>query len=95
MILRIYDYFRRHIAVLWSSLIVVTVLLACLVFGLSYKEDITDFLPMGTSDREALSVYQDIAGANRMFVMFRNPHTSDSKEEGADRVIEAVKKVVG
>ena len=90
MILRIYDYLSRHATVLWSSLITVTTLLVCLVFGLSYKEDITDFLPMGTSDREALSVYQDIAGANRMFVMFRNPHTSDSKEEGADRVIEAI-----
>lgn len=90
MILRIYDYFSRHIAVLWSSLIVVTVLLACLVFGLSYKEDITDFLPIGTSDREALSVYQDIAGANRMFIMFRNPQTNDGKEDGADKVIEAI-----
>jgi len=90
MILRIYDYLCHHIAVLWSSLLAVTILFVCLVLGLSYKEDISDFLPMGTSDREALSVYQDIAGANRMFVMFRNPQADTDKEEGASQVIEAI-----
>jgi len=90
MILRIYDYLRKHVAVLWSTLIAITLLFVCLVLGLSYKEDISDFLPMGTSDREALSVYQDIAGANRMFVTFRNPNIDEDKEEGADRTIEAI-----
>lgn len=43
--------------------------MAVLTLGLTYKEDISDFLPLGTEGREALEVYQDISGADRLIVV--------------------------
>lgn len=68
---------------LWLFLLILTATLIALTLGLTYKEDISDFLPLGTKDREALDIYQDIAGANQLAVLFANPGD-------ADRVTEAV-----
>ena len=70
MILRIYEYFNAHSGVRWSSLLCLTAVLAALVMRLSYQEDISAFLPLDKKDREALNIYQDISGANRLFVIF-------------------------
>lgn len=76
-LLGIYDYLKGHGRVLWSSLVALTLVFGCLVFKLDFSEDISDFLPLGTSQREAFSVYQKIAGADRMFVLFSNPDDED------------------
>lgn len=60
------------------SLLCLTALLAALAMRLSYKEDISDFLPLGTSDREALAIYQDISGANELYILFANPGSEDT-----------------
>ncbi len=83
MISKIYDYLHSHKAVMWSSLLALSLLFVALVLNLSYKEDISDFLPLGDKEKEAMKVYQDISGANRMFVMFDNP-------DDADRTVEAI-----
>ena len=83
MITKIYDYLHSHKWAMWSSLAAITLLFATLVLNLSYKEDISDFLPLGENEKEAMKVYQDISGANRMFVMFENP-------DDADRTVEAI-----
>lgn len=72
----------------WLSLLCLTVLLAALTLSLSYKEDISDFLPLGTDEREALDIYRDIAGADRLIVVFDNPGDDD-------RVTEAVEAFAG
>ena len=52
MKLRVYDYFREHRGVMWASLGLLTLICGLLLFNLHYSEDITDFVPLGTRDRE-------------------------------------------
>lgn len=92
MILRIYDYFSKHKPMLFASLALITVVLVASVVRLSYKEDISDFLPVGTSDRESLAVYQNISGANRLFVVFRNTADADSTISQIDYFEERVRE---
>lgn len=92
MLLRLYDFFKTHTALRWLTLCGLTVVLAALVTRLSYKEDISDFLPLGTDGREALSIYQDISGANRLFVIFDNPGDEDKTVGAIDAFCEAVNK---
>lgn len=89
-IIKLYDYFRQHVSLLWTSLLAMVAVLACLVFSLSYNEDISDFLPLDTSDREALDVYQNISGANRLYLLFTNPDDADLTVEAIDYFAETV-----
>lgn len=90
LIIKLYDYLREHVVLLWTSLLALTVLLACLVISLGYNEDISDFLPLDTSDREALDVYQNISGANRLYLLFSNPDDADLTVEAIDFFAETV-----
>ncbi len=90
MIVRIYDYFRSHIRLLWALLVATTLLLTCLILHLSYKEDITDFLPLGTDNREALSIYQDISGAGELIVIFDNTDDADLTVNAIEKFCEEV-----
>lgn len=87
MITRIYDYLHTHSLVRRVSLMVMTLAMGALALGLTYKEDISDFLPLGSDEREAMQVYQDISGVSRLFVLFDNP-------DDADRTVEAIGKFV-
>lgn len=84
LLLVIYDYLKEHGKVLWSSLVALTLIFGALVFRLDFSEDISDFLPLGNSRREAFSVYQKIAGADRLFVLFSNPDDEDMTVEAMD-----------
>lgn len=81
---RIYDFFSAHRKLLTASLTLVTAALLCLVLSLHYSEDILDFLPIGTSENEALSVYRDISGADRIIILFDNPDDSDMTIDAMD-----------
>lgn len=69
VILAIYDFLRRHTALAWSVFILITAGLAASLLTLSYKEDISDFLPLDSDSHEAMAVYQDISGANRIYAI--------------------------
>lgn len=73
----LYEYFRTHNVVRWTLLAALTILLAGLVTRLTYEEDISDFLPLGSDDREALAIYQEISGASHIIVIFDNPGDAD------------------
>lgn len=90
LILRIYDYLSRHAKILWTSLAACLGLFIFLILHLDFSEDISDFLPLGTSDQEALSVYQNISGANRMYILFANPDDADLTVEAIDFFTETV-----
>lgn len=77
MIVRLYDFFRKYTSLRWGILSVLTIVFILVSSNLSYKEDISDFLPLGTSDREALSIYQDISGSNQIIAIFENPDDED------------------
>ena len=72
MIIQIYDYLHKHEVLRWSILAVCLIMVLLLASRLSYKEDISDFLPLGTSDRDNLAIYQDIAGASQVVAVFDN-----------------------
>ena len=84
MIINLYKYLHTHYVVRWTLLAALTVLLAALVSRLTYEEDISDFLPLGSNDREALAIYQDISGASRIIVIFDNPGDADMTTEAIE-----------
>ena len=78
LVLRIYGYMKMHRMTCIFSFIVFTLLLLLSVSRLSYKEDIADFLPMDSQHQNALKVYQDISGANKVFAIFQYRDTTKS-----------------
>lgn len=91
IILRIYDFLRQRKPVLVCSLIAVTIILAALVSRLEYDEDIMDFLPLDDTDSKSLTVYQDIAGADKVIAVFRY---ADGVEEDPGKMTEAIEHFV-
>lgn len=59
---------RRLMCIL--SFVALTLLLVLSVLRLNYKEDIADFLPLDPQHQNAMKVYQDISGANKIFAIF-------------------------
>ena len=74
------------------SLLGITLVLLLSLLHLSYKEDIQDFLPLGKTDRERMSVYQDISGMNRLFVVFDNPGDAERTTQAIRRFVEEVEE---
>ncbi len=87
IILKIYDYLSAHRIVGALSFVIITVLLVFSFLNLGYKEDISDFLPLDKERQEALTIYQDISGANKIFALFECRDTSDVDY---DKMVEAV-----
>lgn len=90
VLIKTYDFFSGHKKILWTSAVALTSVLVALVFRLGYNEDISDFLPLGTSDREALNVYQSISGADRLYILFSNPGDPDLTVEAITYFTEKV-----
>ena len=85
MIIQIYDYLHKHEVLRWSILAVCIIMVLLLVSRLSYKEDISDFLPLGTSDRDNLAIYQDIAGASQVVAVFDNAGDEEQTTQAIER----------
>ena len=92
MILKIFDYLRRHAFARWASLLALTLALLASVLRLSYKEDIQDFLPLSEADRTRMAVYQDISGMNRLFVVFESAGDAEKTTEAIDCFASAVEE---
>ena len=94
LIINIYDYFRKHPVVGWSLFIVTSVALICSVLTLSYKEDISDFLPLDDDNHTALSVYQDISGANNIYAIIASKDSTDVNQQmlvdGVESLVENI-----
>ena len=80
----IYEWFSTRRKLLWGSLAALTVLLGAMALTLSYNEDISDFLPLGTDDSENLAVYRSISGADDIYILFTGP------QDDPDRTVEAM-----
>lgn len=93
-ILFIYDYFKRHRLFAWTLCITLTIGLILSLLTLHYKEDISDFLPLDEDNHTALSVYQDISGANKIYALISTRDTANvDPQELADGVETLVEKV--
>ena len=83
----IYDFFARNRGIRRVSLLVLTVLFAVLLTKLDFSEDISDFLPLGTREREQMSIYQNISGADKLLILFSNPGDPDQTLDAVDRFV--------
>ena len=89
----IYDFFSRNRGIRSVSLIALSVLFALLLARLDFSEDISDFLPLGTKEREQMSIYQNISGADKFLILFSNPGDADYTVEAIDCFVDgAVEK---
>lgn len=82
LILQIFGFLKSHTVLRWTSLTVFTAMLVLLMIGQTYKEDISDFLPLDTDQQQAFQEYQNSPGARRIFVIFQS--SSPSCQEAAD-----------
>ena len=84
----LFDFFSVHRKWRGASLLLLTLVLAALVTTLHFSEDISDFLPLGTREREQLSIYQNISGAQKIFVLFSNPGDADETVEAVESFVQ-------
>lgn len=77
LLFAIFDYLKAHRMTRWLALVAFTAIAVVLLGRLDYKEDISDFLPLGTAERESMSVYQDISGANGLYILFKSNGNED------------------
>lgn len=68
-LLYIFDSFKKFPFRAWTLFLFISVALILSFLSLSYKEDISDFLPLDEKNQTALSVYQDISGANNIYAI--------------------------
>lgn len=76
IIISIYDSFKMKPVVAWIIFLSLTAILVLSILTLSYKEDISDFLPMDDENETALSVYQDVSGANKIYAIISHEDTT-------------------
>ncbi len=77
---------------MWLSLGAVTVAMVFLAATMRFSENITDFLPLGSDEREAMEVYQKVSGADRIVCLFSNPGDIDLTIEAIDRFASLVRE---
>ena len=95
-ILYIYDKFKQLPLLGWLSIAFLTACCVALILHLTYKEDISDFLPLDEENQTAFSIYQDISGANKIFgiISLKNGEEDpDQLIEGIDRFAENVESL--
>jgi predicted outer membrane lipoprotein len=92
--LALYDYFRKHPYLSWMLGVALTIAFVLSILTLHYSEDISDFLPLDEENQTALSVYQDISGANKIYAIISTKDTVDvSPQELVDGVESFVSNV--
>ena len=85
--LRLYDLFKRYPLFAWGLFLVSTTALVLSFLRLGYKEDISDFLPLDEKNHTAMSVYQDISGADKIYAVISTRDTTyTDPQELADGV---------
>lgn len=77
IVLDVYDRFRKSPLLAWSLFLLLTAVLIFSVLTLTYKEDISDFLPLDEKNQTALSIYQDVSGADRIYAIVSTLDTTD------------------
>ena len=78
----------------WGLFLILTTALVISILSLSYKEDISDFLPLDEKNQTALSVYQDVSGANKIYAIISTKDTVNvNPQELADGVETFAEKV--
>ncbi len=87
LVLQLYDRMSSQRGLLFCLLLVLTAGLALSALRQTYKEDISDFLPLSSRQGDAMKVYQEISGAQRIFAVFQ---CSDSARTEPDSITAAI-----
>ena len=91
---KLYDFFHKHVLLRRSVLLTLTIALVVSVFQLSYKEDISDFMPLTDEEKQNMEIYQEISGVNKLVVLFScDKENPDSTIAAIDLFQESVKKL--
>ena len=91
---RIFSFFHNHTLFRRSVLLTLTIALVMSVFQLSYKEDISDFMPLTDEEKLDMEVYQEISGVNKLVVLFScDKENPDSTIAAIDLFQERVQKM--
>lgn len=91
LILHIFGLLKANALLRWTSLVVLTAVLGLLLTRQSYKEDISDFLPLDNGQQLAFQDYQNTSSARRIYVIFETP---DSLSQTVlDQFCETLEKV--
>ena len=94
MIIKFFDFFHKHVLLRRSVLLTLTIALVVSVFQLSYKEDISDFMPLTDEEKTDMEIYQDISGVNKLVVLFScDKENPDSTIAAIDLFQENVKEL--
>ena len=86
-IIHIFDLLKKRKAAGLTLLLLLTLLLAALLMRQSFKEDISDFLPLEGRSQQAMEVYKDMAGTDRIFAVVQ---MAGQNQPDADLMTEAV-----
>lgn len=84
---KIFDFMRSHKMACAFSIIALTAFLVTQALRLGYKEDITDFLPLDEKYQNAMRVYEDISGGDKIIAIFQ---LADSSQGDADDIALAI-----
>lgn len=95
--LHLFDILQKRRALCMWLLFGLIALLLTMMASLRYNENIYDFLPVSGDEQKAITLFQDISGGQRVFVMFKKNQQSTAEGEGeeddvedSDRLTEAV-----
>ena len=86
-VLRLYDKMSSRRGLLFFLLLTLTAGLVLSALRQTYKEDISDFLPLNSRQGDAMKVYQEISGAQRIFAVFG---CNDSTRTEPDSITAAI-----
>ena len=91
---KLFDFLHNHPLLRRSVLLTLTIALVVSVFQLSYKEDISDFMPLTDEEKLDMEIYQDISGVNKLVVLFScDKENPDSTIAAIDLFQESVKEL--
>ena len=91
---KLFDFFHKRVLLRRSVLLTLTIALVVSVFLLSYKEDISDFMPLTDEEKMDMQIYQDISGVNKLVVLFScDKENPDSTIAAIDLFQESVKEL--
>ena len=77
----------------WCTLLGLTGIFLYSISSLNFNEDIREFMPLEASDKEALGIYENISGANRLFVLFSNPGDENMTIEAMEHFLGVVQEM--
>lgn len=84
----IYDFFVNHRPLMWVFLSVVVAGIAISVSGISFSEDIADFLPQSSNNKKINYAYQHIGGSNTIIVSFAMKDSTATTDK--EMIIESI-----